>query len=387
MINNTKKKYFSSIFLAIIGDKIGFDNGNREKNYDNIILLDENSEKMCEVVSTWLILQFISTGGIQGLDLNKLLYSDDTIMHLDTISALCDDYINRDKLYDTIVENYLESFKDINEMRNKYLAGLQTIEAIKDINSGVNWRKFQYKKNAGGSGGPMRTMCLGLAFNKNNNLLKLIESCIMISSITHPNCIAFIGSIASALFISYALNNDEPTTWIFNFIRLLDSEIIDNIIIKIKPNFIEYFIEDKKVFLYKLNTYVETSFHDGSYIVTGRNSRMIYPYLRMIYYHDNFSSNKKVLYPGGGSDDCIIIAYDSLLMSKDNYEHLIYNSMINIGDSDTVGTIASAWYGALYGFNGVPKSLINKSDNDYKMIKKVSKVFHSKYYDKVIKEF
>lgn len=386
-MNKKSKNYFSSIYLAMIGDKIGFKNGFREKNYDNIILFDDNYEKITEALSNYILLEFISSGGIQGLDFNNLLYSDDTIMHLATIAGLCDDFKNRDNLYEIITNNYLDRFKDINEMRITYLAGLQTIEAIKDIKSGVNWKNFQYNKNAGGSGGPMRTMCLGLAFNKNNNILKLIESCIMITSITHPNCISFLGSIASALFTSYAIDNEEPTTWIFNYIRLLESEIIDNIIKKIKPNYIEFFIEDKKSFLFKLNTYIETSFDDGNYIINEKSIRMLYPGARMLYYHDNFSSNKNIIYPGSSADDCIIIAYDCLLMSKSNYEQLIYTSMINIGDSDTIGSIASAWYGALYGFKGVPKSLINKSEKNYNIIKKMSKLLYYIYFDKIINNF
>ena len=37
--------------------------------------------------------------------------------------------------------------------------------------------------------------------------------------------------------------------------------------------------------------------------------------------------------------------------------------MINIGDSDTIGTIAAGWYGALYGFDNVPQNLILKSND------------------------
>ena len=59
----------------------------------------------------------------------------------------------------------------------------------------------------------------------------------------------------------------------------------------------------------------------------------------MQYYYENFATNKRVFNPGSGADDCVIIAYDCLLMSKNNYEKLIYTSMIHIGDSDTTGSI------------------------------------------------
>jgi ADP-ribosylarginine hydrolase len=381
------EKYQASIYLAGIGDKIGFGNGKREKNYlDEIITTDNPNWKLIgEGVSSILIFRFISEGGITGIDLNTLEFSDDTVMHLDTIKGLNYNYKDRDDLYNEICKYYLESFKNMEYARDVLLAGRQTLESIKNISSGVNWRNFSYNKSAGGNGGLMRTMCIGLAFYQSNSLLKLIESAIMISSITHPNCISFIGSIISALFTSYALRDMSPETWIFELKTLLESDIIDNIIEKIKPSYIEFFIEDKKLFLYKLLTYIETSFEDYNYLISDNNPRSIYPWKRMLYYYENFSSNKKILFPGAGADDCIIIAYDCIMMAKDNYEKLIYVSMMNIGDTDTIGTLCSAWYGALYGFNKVPINLI---DDEFNNIAKIyGSELYIKYYDKLIAEY
>lgn len=381
------EKYQASIYLAGIGDKIGFGNGKREKNFlDEIITTDNPNWKLIgEGVSSILIFRFISEGAITGLDLTSLMFSDDTLMHLDTIKGLNYNYKDRDDLYNEICKYYLESFKNMEYARDVLLAGRQTLEAIKNISSGVNWRNFSYNKSAGGNGGLMRTMCIGLAFYQSNSLLKLIESAIMISSITHPNCISFIGSIVSALFTSYALRDMNPETWIFELKTLLESDIIYNIIEKIKPSYIEFFIEDKKLFLYKLLTYIETSFEDYNYLISDNNPRAIYPWKRMLYYYENFSSNKKILFPGAGADDCIIIAYDCIMMSKNNYEKLIYVSMMNIGDTDTIGTLCSAWYGALYGFNKVPSNLID--GEFYNVAKVYGSELYIKYYDKLIVEY
>jgi ADP-ribosylarginine hydrolase len=388
-MNNKYNNFLASIYLAILGDKIGFGNGDREKNYSNIITVENNPNFniIGEGLSTLMIFRFISEGGIMGLDLENLMISDDTVMHLDTIKGFIDSYKNRDELYNNITNLYLSSFNDIPHMRDVLLAGRQTLEAIKNIKSGVNWKNSLYSKNAGGSGGPMRSMCIGLCFYQTNNLLKLIESCIMITSITHPNCTSFIGSIASSLFTSYAIKSMNPETWIFELIRLLESDVIDNIIEKIKPLFIENFKEDKKDFLYKLLTYVETSFEEYNYIIMDNNIRAIYPWKRMLYYYENFSSNKNIFFPGAGADDVIIIAYDCLLMSKLNYEKLIYTSMIHIGDSDTIGSIVSAWYGALYGFENVPLNLIIKNDTYYSLAENLAKKLYNKYYEKSIKNF
>ena len=61
--------------------------------------------------------------------------------------------------------------------------------------------------------------------------------------------------------------------------------------------------------------------------------------------------------------------------------------MLNIGDSDTIGSIASAWYGALYGFDKVPLNLIIKTDDYYLIAEKLSKSLYLKYYDKTINQF
>jgi ADP-ribosylarginine hydrolase len=377
--------YFASIYLAMIGDKIGFGNGDRERNYMSKMIesdSNQNFNSIIEGITNMLLFRFIAEGGITGLNMENLLISDDTEMHFGTLNGLISDYKTRNELYNNITNRYLEIFKDIGYMRDKLLAGRQTIEAIKSIKNGVDWRNFSYNNSAGGSGGPMRTMCIGLAFHQTTSLLKLIETTIMITSITHPNCIAFIGSIASSLFTSYALRGLNPETWIFELINLLQSDVIDGIIGRIKPLYIEYFKEDKKLFLHKLLTYVETSFSDYNYIISELNVRSIYPARRMIYYYDNFSTDKKVINPGAGADDCIIIAYDCLLMSKDNYEKLIFTSMINIGDSDTIGSIASAWYGALYGFKNISENI--KEYSQYNEIRNLVKKLYDKYYDKEV---
>ena len=370
MTDKIIEKYFASIYLAMIGDKIGFGNGYIETNFNlNKLVNDNKLDEAIEGLTKRMIYEFISKGGIIGVDITELQVSDDTLMNVDTIHGLLTNYKTNDELYNVITDEYIKTFKDIDKMR--------AIESINRINSGVSWRNFKYSKNAGGSGGPMRVMGLGLAFYKNTNLLQLIETTIMITSITHPNCTAFIGSIASALFTSYALKGMNIETWIFEFITLLESDKIDGIIEKIKPDFIEYFIEDKKSFIFKLETYIEDSFNDYNFSISEVID--IYPDLRIKYYK-KFSEDKKFFSPGSGADDCIIVAYDCLLMSKNNYEKLVYRSMLMIGDSDTVGSIASAWYGAYYGFDNVPLNLINKSDLYYDELNNISLVMYNKYY-------
>mgnify|MGYP001145889134 CR=1 FL=1 len=61
-------------------------------------------------------------------------------------------------------------------------------------------------------------------------------------------------------------------------------------------------------------------------------------------------------WPGACGDDSVIIAYDALLGAGDNWEELMLRGALHGGDCDSTGTIAAAWFGALYGFIDVPLS-------------------------------
>jgi ADP-ribosylarginine hydrolase len=60
-------------------------------------------------------------------------------------------------------------------------------------------------------------------------------------------------------------------------------------------------------------------------------------------------------WPGSCGHDAPMIAYDALLAAGDNWEELCKRGMLHGGDNDTTGVIAGACFGALYGFAGVPK--------------------------------
>lgn len=80
--------YFASIYLAMIGDKIGFGNGEREKNYMSKMIEGENNQHFNSIVeglTNMLLFRFIAEGGITGLNMENLLISDDTEMHFRNI--------------------------------------------------------------------------------------------------------------------------------------------------------------------------------------------------------------------------------------------------------------------------------------------------------------
>lgn len=54
--------------------------------------------------------------------------------------------------------------------------------------------------------------------------------------------------------------------------------------------------------------------------------------------------------------DAVIIAYDALVGSRNNWNELCLRGMLHSGDNDSTGCIAGSWYGALYGFENVPEN-------------------------------
>jgi len=54
-------------------------------------------------------------------------------------------------------------------------------------------------------------------------------------------------------------------------------------------------------------------------------------------------------YHGQSGISCNLIAYDALIDAKDNFEKLIFYSIMNNFDADTIGCVAFGLYGLLYG--------------------------------------
>ena len=69
------------------------------------------------------------------------------------------------------------------------------------------------------------------------------------------------------------------------------------------------------------------------------------------------------------------MAYDSLLDAGQYWEKLVIYAMLHVGDSDTVGSIAGAWYGAIYGFGDVPKGNLEHLEYSDKLYKLGGKLY------------
>lgn len=390
------ENYFACIYLGIIGDYIGFGNGDIEfYNQNNIFSNDRNQFiNNLQHISSFLIFNFLLNDSTSQYNFKSYTYSDDTIMLLANLKALISDFNDGKQLYINTSLTYLDFFKDEKLLIEKYKAGIKTIDSLRKIRSGTNWKDLHYDPKAGGSGASMRSSIYGLCFYKSSNLSQLIESSIETAAITHNNGIAFLGSFTNALFTSYALQKIPITRWCYELISLLsmDDNPVDTYIERNHEKNYQYYLKDKEIFLNKFRRYMEDNFNDFEYIQYD-SSRSIIPGNRILYYYDNFGQKNK-FNPGSGSDDSIIIAYDCVILCRGNFEKLIYLAMLNLGDSDTIGMIAGNLYGAYYGLQNVYLNYIFNDDildnyilklmNNKNIIDSIYLLFN-KYYNKNIK--
>jgi len=386
-MENIKKKILASFLLGVIGDVIGFANGLNEFNNSNRFSQDNYGDKFVQIgaeYSNELIFNFISNGGCNGHPKPEWTVSDDSIMLFANSKAIIK-WFNEDKMQniDTLINyirlEYISLIKDKNELdkfERLYKGGLTTINYLKKLKSGDDYKTFNYDEKAGGSGGTMRSMIFGTIFYKEEDKLKLIESCIESVSLTHPNAIAFLGSVVVALFTSYAMRDINPNRWCFDMLDILESDIIDNYIKKNRESTFAFYQRDKKIFINKWKDYIEDKFDDYEYTYK-KSMIMKYPNQRSIYYN-KFSARKKDIYPGAGGDDSVIIAYDCLMDSDGCWEKIVYYSMLHVGDSDTTGIIAGYLYGAYYGLDRVYDkmidNLIDHKEEIFNIVKKINKI-------------
>jgi ADP-ribosylarginine hydrolase len=368
-----------SIHCAIIGDIIGFGNGNVEFNFnlDNTINNRSDVDKLTSM-STRHVADFISKGGYTNIDISNDNASDDTILLLSILDSLVRlKNQNSIDIIDDIKTNMNKFYKDDPKRDDRYY-GIRTMKSLQRIDQGQDWDKYRYSDSAGGCGASMRSMPIGLIYYGENNRNKLMEISIQSSRITHNNPIGYLGGYSSALFTAFAIEKIKPEEWIFKLIENLKSDeikkFIKNVVCKEFPDDYNKHMEGLKSFTILSQTYVDLKFDGKKYKDNSVDVFMKLFDRRSQFYFDNFGfQSKKNFNPGSNGFDSVIIAYDCLLDCKSSFETLIYYSMLHSGDSDSTGCIAGAFYGAYYGKFDLPKNYHNIEFYD-KMKKLVDKI-------------
>lgn len=365
------------MIMHAVGDTVGFKNGEWEFKKGEF---DKTLEKVYE---------FIDLGGVNNISLKGWRISDDTIMHIQTALALLENYNNINNLGNTLKKNFVDALKQFeHEGLEVRYPGNSTLKALKMFRDGADWNEIPYNINAGGSGASMRSLCIGLAFPGKENRHKLIQIAIESGRMTNNSAVGYLGALGSALFTALAIENVKINNWPFILLELFKSGIIGKYINEAKRD-VEQYERDHHIFVEKWHRYVENKFDDNRNPIKRRaDKNLVY---RGRYYYDNFGFKKQTMpnkpyedvkqtaFIGSGGDDSVIIAYDCLLDSGDDWEKLVVYSMLHMGDTDTTGAIAAGLYGILYGTDGVPKNFLEHLESK-KELTTIGTKLYKKYY-------
>ncbi|ELT94390.1 hypothetical protein CAPTEDRAFT_224788 [Capitella teleta] len=320
-----EERYVGSMVLSGVGDAIGFKNGGWE-------FCNSGAQIHSEVKAL---------GGISKIKvkLPKFRVSDDTVMHLATAEALvaksADAAEEKEALYLTIASNYKECMKDMTG-RSAGLTCRGHSYALQPQRP-KGWHQ-PFEERGGGCGAAMRAIA--------EDLGELIAVSVESGRMTHHHPTGYLGSFASALFVSYAIQGKPMREWGAALMATLPQV---QQYVKDEGRFVAENIAHWDYFTGKWEAYLkERGIEKG-------DSNPVFPEHYGVDERDAFYKSRSFKGWGGASGhDAPMIAYDALLGCGDDWEELCARGMFHSGDSDSTGVIAGACYGAMHGLNGVP---------------------------------
>lgn len=327
-----KDRYAAAMVLGGVGDALGYRNGKWEFCKSGITIHEE-LEKL---------------GGIENIHVDKTKWrvSDDTILHLATAESLIQNGRNTDKkkLYRMLAAGFQKCMADMTGRApgETCMIACTLLEPDKE-----NGYRIPFNKKGGGCGAAIRSMCIGLRYPDPKDIEDLVKISIEAGRITHNHPTGYLGSLASALFMAYAIQEKPIKEWACELLSTLvmAKDYVENCGIDVKENMNEW-----DFFRTRWENYIEKrNLRDG-------NSEPKFPDLFDVNERDIFYREISFDGTGGASGhDAPMIAYDALLGSGNNWEELCQRAMFHGGDSDSTGVIAGSLFGAIHGFQGVPK--------------------------------
>ncbi len=366
-MSKNKDKISASFVLGSYLDTLGSFDGKWEFNYG--ISIDSFSTAIN--MNYEILNNFFSFGGYN-IDISKWKASDDTIMMISTAVA-CK---KGGKLKDFMNE-YIKILPLL-EQKLRF-SGITTLNSLRILDKTRDPNKINYSSSMGGNGAAMRTHYIGIHYTDIN---KIIDVSIMASRLTHNYPLGFLGGMTTALFTHYAINNINPWEWTKNMLKLENSGLIDSIVKKqLNKNDYKEYLKDKEEYWLPWKKYQE--FRATRFAVKTPEFFELYAryndLFKILYNTTIEKNNNKIPFSrfGGGGNAATIIALDSILSCinpsegdaeidldkpkelKYNWQSLVFFSTLHFGDNDTTGAIAGMWYGALRGYDGVNKNVIN----------------------------
>ncbi|XP_066476487.1 inactive ADP-ribosyltransferase ARH2 isoform X2 [Tiliqua scincoides] len=327
-------KFKAAFLLAGVGDALGYRNFTRENNALGAKIQEELKE----------------IGGLENLVLSsdKWPVSDNTLMHMATAEALITDYWCLEDLYRELVKRYVDAIDKLPGRRSDP-ATIDGCSQLKPDNYLLAWHT-PFNEKGSGFGAATKAMCLGMKYYKPERLETLIEVSIEVGRMTHNHPTGFLGSLCTALFVSYAIQGKPLVQWGREMMKIVP--MAEEYCKKTIRHMAEY-QEHWFYFEAKWQFYLEER-----EITEDNQNKPLFP--------DNYDAEEREkTYRRWSSEgrggrrghDAPMIAYDALLGCGGDWTELCNRAMFHGGESAATGTIAGCLYGLLYGLNKVPKGL------------------------------
>ena len=328
---NLVKRFEASMVLAGVGDAIGYKNGEWE---------------FCR--SGFKIHEHLQAlGGIEKIKLNPRMWmvSDDTVMHIATAEALLSSWDgDNEKLYSSLAQKYKDCMRDMAGRA----PGLTCGDSAHKLKPGVPKGYYlPFNPRGGGCGAAMRAAPIGLLYWKPEDIQMLVEISIESGRMTHNHPTGYLGALATALFVSYSVQQKPLMSWGHGLIETLD---IAWRYVESSGRNIE---ENKKTWSYFGQKWAD---YLAKREITDGESEPHFPEDFGVQERDRFYHSLSFAGTGGASGhDAPMIAYDAMLSCKESWNELCLRGMLHGGDSDSTGIIVGACWGARHGYEGVPE--------------------------------
>jgi ADP-ribosylglycohydrolase len=365
-VPHDEDRYVSSAVLSVIGDMIGYGNGDWKYSKFKTITWDSTLE---------MLFEFIEKGGINNIDMNnwKASYCSLTLLSLLSVFAQNDNIkpynvryiflkmlIHHEKQNNFIVIDPRYKTKLI--QTNKKLDDMY-IKNIDEIDDDNYIYPTEYDKDSYDNKACPYGIAIGLALFGENKRDELIMNSLYIANTTHTSPIGYLGCLTIALFTAFAIEKKNIITWPFLLIKILSKNtfIIDFINKHSNNNNNEEdILVHYEIYLKYWNKYIDLRFHNKKPIELKSMTNVMF---RSSFYSKNFGIDSNLSQEGKRYLKSVIgttgysapiVAYDCLLDSKNNWASAVIYGILNIGDSSTLGSIIGGLYGAVNGFDNVP---------------------------------
>ena len=344
-VDDMKRRFQACMVLAGVGDALGYGNGSWEFNPSGVTIHEEAKR----------------LGGVENIQIEyHSRVSDDTVMHMATARALVSDkWHDHENLLHVMAKEYIDCMRDMKGRAPGVTCSSSVHRLTPFKPKGYHIR---FNPRGGGCGAAMRAAPIGLYYWRPEQIDSLLEVAVESGRMTHNHPTGYLGSLATALFVSYAIQKKPLREWGAGLMETL-------------PMAKEFIITRGRDVEENLKSWDYFKMQWKNYLMRrkigdGKSAPVFYYNDTSVKARDAFYEELSFDGTGGASGhDAPMIAYEALLGSlKSNtidaspthkmrqWVELCERSMLHGGDSDSTGIIAAACWGAMEGFNGVPEN-------------------------------